>query len=451
MHMQTYSSSCAINVKQGIDQMEYPFAYLVTAPKLFGYSFNPVSFWYLYSADRELTAMILEVNNTFDERRMYFLKANENLGASKHLKDSSGTKDAAFVPNTAELQRETTKFANSWTKDFHVSPFNSRKGEYSLVAYDPLYPTMNGRGRIENTIILKSSKADSKLVARIFSLDAPLDPADMTLWQKLKFLSSWWWTGFVTFPRIVREAGKLFFHKKLHVWYRPEPLKESIGRHADATEQALETFFRNYLRYLVESATLPLIVNYKAAGLSECSEETIVSDSTHDDPSTAKILDFRVLTPVFYSRFVYYAHDLEALCSELTESETIWVSDPSLLPRLVLKKPQPTQSITSWTNYACFRVIQKLRQRPSPIENPRRSIDAAKDDAAKQSDIRTFRPSAMDCYVLSRCIYDEQKSYRSQLLKLFISDLIAFGNVDVLKVELFMLKCLFGWALAGSL
>lgn len=223
--------------------MEYPFAYLVTAPKLFGYSFNPVSFWYLYSADRELTAMILEVNNTFDERRMYFLKATENLVASSHrhdkvahLKDSSGTKDAPLVPNTVELQRETTKFTNSWTKGFHVSPFNSRKGEYSLVAYDPLYPTMNGRGRIENAITLRSTKAGSKLVARIFSLGASLDPADMTLWQKLKFLSSWWWTGFVTFPHIVREAGKLFFQKKLHVWYRPEPLKESIGRNADATE-----------------------------------------------------------------------------------------------------------------------------------------------------------------------------------------------------------------------
>jgi hypothetical protein len=98
---------------------------------------------------------------------MYFLKTNENFGASNHLKDSPRTKDPTFVPNTAELQGEITKFTNSWTKDFHVSPFNSRKCEYSLVAYDPLHPTMNGKGRIENTITLKSSKAGSKLVARL--------------------------------------------------------------------------------------------------------------------------------------------------------------------------------------------------------------------------------------------------------------------------------------------
>ena len=125
-----------------------------------------------------------------------------------------------------------------------------------------------------------------------------MDPAEMNLWQKLKFLSAWWWTGLVTFPRIILEAGKLFFKKKLHVWYRPEPLKDSIGRHADATERALEIFFRKYLKYLVESAASPLIVNYKAAGLNESSEETMMSGSVHNDPPTVTTLDFRVLRRV---------------------------------------------------------------------------------------------------------------------------------------------------------
>ena len=32
---------------QGITDRDYAFAYLVTAPRFLGYSFNPVSFWYL--------------------------------------------------------------------------------------------------------------------------------------------------------------------------------------------------------------------------------------------------------------------------------------------------------------------------------------------------------------------------------------------------------------------
>jgi DUF1365 family protein len=60
---------------QGISENDYEFAYLVTAPRFLGYSFNPVSFWYLYDEDTNLKYMVLEVNNTFDERRMYLLKA----------------------------------------------------------------------------------------------------------------------------------------------------------------------------------------------------------------------------------------------------------------------------------------------------------------------------------------------------------------------------------------
>jgi DUF1365 family protein len=65
---------------------------LITAPKLLGYSFNPVSFWYLYSADRKLSAMILEVNNTFDERHIYFLEPAEVLSEELGHSEVGGTK-----------------------------------------------------------------------------------------------------------------------------------------------------------------------------------------------------------------------------------------------------------------------------------------------------------------------------------------------------------------------
>ena len=207
---------------QNENPANYAYAYLITAPRFLGYSFNPVSFWYLYNDALELKAMILEVNNTFDERRMYLLK-DSGGDAMNHLSNGNGAASG--------------KFADKWAKDFHVSPFNSRKGSYSLLALDPFASRPNGKGPVDNTITLSSSKDHPKLVARIFSTSNPLNPSIITRWDTLNFILSWWWVGLVTFPRIVREAGKLFFRRKLHVWYRPEVLKESIGRTATHEER----------------------------------------------------------------------------------------------------------------------------------------------------------------------------------------------------------------------
>lgn len=185
--------------------------------------------------------MVLEVNNTFDERRLYFLK-NTDLQPSETAK--GGTVNDCETPlqqlspkmSHQKNIEATVRFKKTWPKDFHVSPFNSRKGAYALTAYDLFSPQLHGEGTIDNTITLNSSKSHAKIIARIFSTEAPIDPSSLTWWQRLRFVTSWWWVGLVTFPRIVREAGKLFFRRKLHVWYRPEILEDSIGRRATNDE-----------------------------------------------------------------------------------------------------------------------------------------------------------------------------------------------------------------------
>jgi hypothetical protein len=275
----------------------------------------------------------------------------------------------------------------------------------------------------------------------------------MSLWQKTVFIASWWWVGLVTFPRIVREAGKLFFLQQLHVWYRPEPLKNSIGRHAGATELALEPIFRSYLRHLVESAKSPFIIKYTAAGIHHDTDIMMLSDAAEDDPPAAEMLEFKVLTPIFYTRFVHYAHDFEALFSEFHESGTIWLSKPSLLPQLVLRKPQTPQSAPYWASYLYFKAIQKLRRRPPPTERPKAAGAPKKSDVGggRKSDIRTFRLSAMDGYVLAEGTPTDQKIYRTHVLKLFLSDRVAFGSVDFLDAQIFLLRCIVLWVVSGGL
>ena len=187
--------------------------------------------------------MILEVNNTFDERRVYLLKGTEL--------DNGICGDENGDPTTGKLglsgsqsqkswaENVSGRFIKSWPKDFHVSPFNSRKGAYSLSASDPFPPHSKGcaAALVNNTITLSSSKQHPKLIARVFSSSDGIDPCKFDGWDVFKLIAAWWWVGFVTYPRIVREAGKLFFRRKLHVWFRPEVLKDSIGRNETEDEK----------------------------------------------------------------------------------------------------------------------------------------------------------------------------------------------------------------------
>lgn len=169
--------------------------------------------------------MILEVNNTFDERRMYLLK-------------SQGSTEGNGIPTVPleDTPSHALKFSNGWKKDFHVSPFNDREGSYTLTATDPLASLKKGRGEvIDNLIQLKTPDGKTKIVARVFSKGTK-DPYQMKSLELFIFLAQWFWVGFLTFPRIIRQAWTLYFKKRLDMWFRPEILPSSIGRRHTAEE-----------------------------------------------------------------------------------------------------------------------------------------------------------------------------------------------------------------------
>ncbi|MBL0718750.1 DUF1365 domain-containing protein [Piscinibacter sp. Jin2] len=76
--------------------------WLQTYPRVLGYVFKPVSFWYAHRADGTLAAVLAEVNNTFGERHAYLLRGPELVWGR-------------------ELQA---------AKVFHVSPFCKVEGRY---------------------------------------------------------------------------------------------------------------------------------------------------------------------------------------------------------------------------------------------------------------------------------------------------------------------------------
>lgn len=401
---------------QGVTDRDYAFAYLVTAPRFLGYSFNPVSFWYLYDSDTRLKYMVLEVNNTFDERRMYLLKSSN--AAADEDSHSKGFKMLVF---------------DTWDKDFHVSPFNSRKGTYSLKAIDPLAAFQEtGHVQIDNTIVLRSSKDAAKIVARVMSEGTPKDPAFITTFELIKFIAAWWWVGLATYPRIVWEAQRLFFKRKLHVWYRPETAPTNLGRSYSKDEEDLEEIFRAFLTHVVEHSSKALRVIYEPAH-NEDGEIVLYSPGFTYEEAHTRTITLKVLTPAFYSRFVHYAHAKEAFDRECLATDernrTIVIEGAHALPILLdaIGDVKPTAKTIlrqpRWIERQRWAILRRLRCPPAAVSYP--SEISKVDEQYELTDIRSFQHSELDHFVQQHGL--DVESYCRITTKLFVAERLVFG------------------------
>ena len=412
---------------QGVTDRDYSFAYLITAPRFLGYSFNPVSFWYLYDSEVALKYMILEVNNTFDERRMYLLR----------VASAEQDADYEFANGREKHARDQAKimhFTESWEKDFHVSPFNSRKGSYSLRAADPLAVFQEtGHVGVDNTIVLRSSKESAKLVARVWSEGAPREADTISSINLARFVLSWWWVGLVTFPRIVWEAQKLFFRKKLHVWYRPEVTETSIGRNYTDDEKQLEVFFHGFLESAVGHIETPLRLVYEPAHAAGNELVMYPTGYTYEEDHQ-RTLTLQVISPAFYSRFVHYAHAKEAFDRECLATDeknrTLVISNPSLLPVLLkaMKKvgSQARQRNSTTLSTLRWSLLHRLRCPP-----PDSTYPASSTSEHDVIDIRSFSESELDWSVR----HDSQTSgtYVRVVTKIFLAQRFALGITPLIS------------------
>lgn len=342
--------------------------------------------------------MVLEVNNTFGERRLYLLKAE-------------GKASSDDLPDGFEAPAKSTKFTNAWVKDFHVSPFNSRKGSYSLAAADPVAALKSGSKVLNNLIVLNSSKSHAKLVARVFSEGDHMDPASMSTLQMTRLLASWFWVGFATFPRIIAQAYKLYFKRKLHVWFRPEVLATSIGRAHTTSEAILEAFFRAYLASLFENAGVPLQLTYvPAGGLGDG-----ITMSRGEKP---KELVLRVLSPGFYTRFAHYAHtteafDREGLCTD-SKNRTMAIENAENLPLLLSSSTSSKSRVQILSRLEQYRwtLLTKLRSPPPAPAYP--DSEPFNHDTHTIQDIRVLPPSPLDRFAMS---FSNDETYKDMIHK----------------------------------
>lgn len=150
---------------------------LITSARYFNYVFNPVSFYYLFGARNALLGVLAEVNNTFGEKHLYVLPK-------------------ALDAQDAYPARFSTK------KVFHVSPFNTLEGHYCF--------TFSAIGdEIDISIELVRDEGvvfQGRLCGNALPLTAK-NHARLLLRHPL--------VAHLTVPRILFEAARLFFRRKL--------------------------------------------------------------------------------------------------------------------------------------------------------------------------------------------------------------------------------------------
>ncbi|THG97456.1 hypothetical protein EW145_g7610 [Phellinidium pouzarii] len=190
-------------------------AWMLTMPRYLGFEgINPLTVYYCYKKGVDaLWVLVLEVHNTFGERHVYVLQTG-----SEH-----------------EDQNPPTGFDHSWTfpRQFHVSPFNDRSGFYSCSIVSPSFPPSHAYWSslpqsvsLLPTVRIQLYTTHPGYSTRKLKLTATLRPTSSVPLTSRTLLSALIRQPFallLSFPRIVREAARLHYRRRLDVYPRPEP------------------------------------------------------------------------------------------------------------------------------------------------------------------------------------------------------------------------------------
>ena len=165
--------------------------FMITSMRYLNYAFNPVSFYYCFDGNDQISAMVVEVNNTFGERHIYIPeKKNRNSESGENMLYSA-------------------------KKAFHVSPFNNLEGEYEFSFPTPGHEPGN-KIDIRIDLIRENEKAFS---AKLWG-----KPLELTSANLLKIMIRHPIVTHMTKPRIFMEAARLYFSKHLKYHDKPDPV-----------------------------------------------------------------------------------------------------------------------------------------------------------------------------------------------------------------------------------
>ncbi len=180
---------------EGIDDADGEI-WLQTFPRVLGYVFNPVSFWFCHRSNGELRAIVCEVNNTFGERHCYLL-------------DTGGAMTWG-VPLSAR-------------KVFHVSPFCAVEGQYR---FRFMRATHSVGGEDIERIVARIDYDDDHGPLLLTSISGRLEPLSTTSAASAFVRHPLMTLGVIA--RIHWQALKLFI-KRVPFFSKPLPPPSALG------------------------------------------------------------------------------------------------------------------------------------------------------------------------------------------------------------------------------
>lgn len=121
--------------------------YLHSMPRVLGYTFNPISYWFCYAHDQRLLAILVEVNNTFGDKHSYLLDARE---LTEHASVRASKKKNLHVSPLIDMDAEYYFKISQPADTFTAAIKETKNNELFLIAAQHGY-----KKNITTAILLK--------------------------------------------------------------------------------------------------------------------------------------------------------------------------------------------------------------------------------------------------------------------------------------------------------
>ncbi len=180
---------------EGIDDADGEI-WLQAFPRVFGFVFNPVSFWFCHRSDGALRAILCEVRNTFGEKHCYLLDTDTSM------------------PYGVELAAK---------KIFHVSPFCAIEGGYR---FRFMRTDAAVTGKPERTVA-RIDHDDDRGPLLLTSIEGTAQP--LTDRRALQALIGYPFLTFGVVARIHWQALRLWI-KRVPFFRKPAPPTQGLSR-----------------------------------------------------------------------------------------------------------------------------------------------------------------------------------------------------------------------------
>lgn len=217
----------------------------------------------------------------------------------------------------------------------------------------------------------------------------------------------------------------------------------------------IERTFRSFLRSLIESSSLENSVRYISPIPSPTEELFSPTPTSSTERSQSKAIEIKVTTPLFYARLARYSHISEYLSKELLQDDesdrAFYVSDPHSILQLLEASAKMEETVPSAspinrfsvTDRILWRFLQWLRNHVRPsVRQPHRP---------NHVDIRHFGLSQLDRHALRCDRLDQARLYRQVVTKLLLSDIVAFGQPEILDGASYIIRVTLSYILVHAL